>query len=254
MEMIDNYFTYWSDLPEQDAFSVFGPVHMIWLIAEAAFICVGVYIYRKKELCKRRAMRRGIAAAMLVMEVYKDLVLIVTGHMDVQYLPLQLCGLAILVEALYAFAPCAFLGEVMCVLCMPGAAAALIFPDWTRYPVVNFMNLHSFIVHGLLVLMPCMVLASDEYVPKIRRAYMVFAFLIGAAFVDWCVNSLADCNFMFLRWPSANSPFMGIYQTYGYGVYMAVYASVVCLAIFALYGVIYIVSKIDMGTRQVEHD
>ena len=69
MEMFDNYFTYWSDLPEQDAFSVFGPVHMIWLIAEAALICVGVYIYRKKDLCKRRAMRRGIAAAMLVMEV-----------------------------------------------------------------------------------------------------------------------------------------------------------------------------------------
>ena len=49
MEMFDNYFTYWSDLPEQDAFSVFGPVHMIWLIAEAALICVGVYIYRKKD-------------------------------------------------------------------------------------------------------------------------------------------------------------------------------------------------------------
>ena len=45
-------------------------------------------------------------------------------------------------------------------LCLPGAAAALLFPEWSAYPQWNFMNLNSFLVHGLLILFPILQLVE----------------------------------------------------------------------------------------------
>ena len=49
-----------------------------------------------------------------------------------------------------------------------GAMAALLFPDWTRYPLFNYMHINTFLIHGLLVLVPVLVLTSGRYRPSIK--------------------------------------------------------------------------------------
>lgn len=257
--MFDNYFTYWDDLPDGSGFELYSAPHIMWLTVIAVGVCAGVRIYIKKTGAGRRRLRSVMAAVMAVMELYKDAVLTVTSHMEVQYLPLQLCGLAIIVELCFVLAAnvcdvrtdmgrraadCGgwqrvrtFLGEVMCILCMPGALAALLFPDWTRYPVINFMSLHSFILHGMLVLLPAAMLAGGEVSVDIRRIYMPAVFLACAAGLVYPVNIAADCNFMFLRHPSNSSPFEAVYRRLGYGGYLLTYGLVVVLAVLLMYGI-----------------
>lgn len=238
--MFDDYFSYWDDLPEDGGFTLFGAVHIIWLLLITGTVIAGCIFYKRKTKKSRGRILRRLAVLMLVMSVYKDAVLTITGHMQLQYLPLQLCGMAVIIEIIYAFFPSVFLGELMCIACLPGAAAALIFPDWTRYPVINYISLHGFIMHGLLILIPCMLMCAGDFLPKLRHIYIVIGFFAVIVPILMIINHYWDTNFMFLMRPSRGSPFLPAYERYGYAGYLAVYGAVVLLMILAMYGVAYI--------------
>lgn len=234
--MFNYYFTYWDELPADSGYDLFGKVHIIWLIGIilAVFVCSSLYL--KWGVTTQNRFLKILSITMLIMEVYKDCVLAATGYMQFQYLPLQLCGIAIFIEALFVFFPCSFLGELMCVVCLPGAASALIFPDWLRYPTINFMNLHSFIIHGILVLIPILVMISRKYTPDIRHIYMPLLFFAIATPIIYRINVWQQTNFMFLNHPSNDSPFETIYLHYGYGCYLAVFGGIVLIVILVMYG------------------
>ncbi|MCC8080489.1 MAG: YwaF family protein [Lachnospiraceae bacterium] len=256
--MFEFYFTYWSDLPADSGYDTFGIVHLTWLagIAIAIVLCTVLFLkcsspsqdqfqkcsplspdqFPKQISSAQDRFLKTLAGIMLAMEAYREIVLIVTGHMEFENLPLHLCGLAIFAEALFAFFPNSFLGEFTCVACLPGAASALIFPDWLRYPTVNYMNLHGFIMHGILVMFPILVLVSGKYVPHIRRIYMPVLFFAVAAPILHRLNAWQGSNFMFLNRPSLGSPFEAVYEAYGYGVYLAVFGVTVFAVILAMYG------------------
>ena len=136
--MFGDFFRYWDELPQDGGFQLFGWIHIGWLVG-IIFVCI---------------------VTGLCLELVKDLYLILIGEMGISYLPFERCGLAIFVELGFAFFHREFLGEIMCVISMPGAMAALLFPDWTRYPLFNYMHINTFLIHGLLVLVPVLVLRS----------------------------------------------------------------------------------------------
>jgi len=243
-DMFEDYFTYWDDLPEDSGFELFSLTHIAWLIVITAGILCGIKFYMESGVFKRRKIRLVFAGILAGMELYKDSVLIITGNMDFQYLPFQLCGLAVIIEILYLIHPGDFLGEIMCIVALPGAFAALIFPDWTRYPVVNFMSLHSFIIHGILVMLPIMIMLSGEYIPRISHIYRVLLFFAVVVPVIYVINIWQDTNFMFLRWPSRSSPFEKIYAKRGYGFYMSIYGIVVVLVVLGMYGIAKLLEKL----------
>ncbi|MCD8133224.1 MAG: YwaF family protein [Clostridiales bacterium] len=234
--MFEFYFTYWNDLPSDSGYDTFGIVHLTWLAGMAVAIVLCSVLFLKCSSSAQERFLKTLAVIMLAMEAYRETVLIVTGHMEFENLPLHLCGLAIFVEVLFAFFSNSFLGEFTCVACLPGAASALIFPDWLRYPTVNYMNLHGFIMHGILVMFPILVLISGKYIPNIRRIYMPVLFFAVAAPILHCLNTWQGSNFMFLNRPSLGSPFETVYEAYGYGAYLAVFVATVFAVILAMYG------------------
>lgn len=240
--MFDDYFSYWDELPADGGITLFGVAHIIWMFIIAGAVILGIRYYRRKSQESRRKVLYVLACVMIGMEIYKYSILTITGHMQIQYLPLQLCNMAVIIEIIYAFVPCTFFGEVICVACLPGAAAALIFPDWTRYPVINFMSLHGFIMHGLLVLIPCMLMAAGDFVPKLRNIYMVVLFFVTTVPILNVVNHFFQTNFMFLERPSRGSPFQVVYDSYGYVGYMLVYGITVFVIILIMYGIAYILT------------
>ncbi len=235
------YFTYMDDLPEGVGYTTFGKVHIAWLICIAAgiILCTVLFLHMKERGQNR--FLRTLAIIMIAMEVYREIVLIATGSWEFGLLPIHLCGQAIFLEALAVFFPNTFFKEITCVLCLPAAASALLFPDWLAYPTINFMNLHSFILHGILCMLPIMLLASRRCQPKIRRYWMTAVFLGADALVVHFVNVAMTMNFMFLEMPSTGSPFGGIYQTYGYGVYLVVFIGVVFGVVLLMYAGVYAV-------------
>ncbi len=233
--MFDQYFTYWTELPADGGYAMYGAFHIAWLCCIVlGIVCICIW-FRKRTFRTQTWVLRFFGILLLCLEAYREIVLGVTGHLIFSNLPLHLCGLAIFLEALYVWWPCTFLGEMTCVICLPGAASALLFPDWLRYPAVNYMMIHGFLLHGILVLLPILVLASGRYRPKIKNIWMPLLFFAVSAPVLYVLNTRYQANFMFLNAPSEGSPFELVYERFGYPGYMAVFGGTVLVLIFIMY-------------------
>ncbi|MCD8045877.1 MAG: YwaF family protein [Clostridiales bacterium] len=250
--VFDQYFTYWSDLPADSGRTTFGTEHLLWLAGIAAAIVLCAIISRSWDARRKDRFLKILAVILLAMEGYREIVLTATGHMAVRTLPLHLCGLAVFIEALFAFFPVAFFGELTCIAVLPAAMAALACPDWLRYPTVNYMNLHGFLSHGILVLFAVLVLLWGKYVPRIRRIYMLGLFFAVAAPILYRINLRVGSNFMFLNCPSEGSPLEGIYSVYGYGAYLAVFGAVVAGIILAMYGILGLIRYVKSKGKRMQ--
>ncbi|MCD8150785.1 MAG: YwaF family protein [Clostridiales bacterium] len=236
--MFDHYFTYWDELPADGGYTLFGSVHLAWLFGIAAAIILCLICLRKQNPVLQNRFLKILAILLLALEAYREIVLAATGHFSFQTLPLHLCSLAIFIEAIFAFYPKAFFGELVCVVILPAATAGLLCPDWLRYPTLNYMNIHGFVSHGILILFSFITLLSGKYRPGIRRIYMPLLFFAVAVPVIYRLNVWQGTNFMFLNCPSTGSPFETIYAAYGYTAYLAVFSATVLALILAIYGII----------------
>ena len=158
------------------------------------------------------------------MIVVEKVVLALTGHLNVYSLPFHLCELAPLLYLLFAWRHWDWLGQVIYTLCLPGAAAALLFPDWSAYPQWNFMNLNSFLVHGLLILFPILQLVEHTIRPRLGALWKVWLFLAVLVPPMWLFNHTFGTNYLFLNAASPHSPLAWILTLTGETWYLPGYA------------------------------
>ena len=121
------------------------------------------------------------------------------------------------------------------IVCIPGALAALLFPSWAVLPFVNFMHLHSFTVHTLLVAYPVVLLVSGDIKPEFRELPKCLGLLTIFGFIALAVNLLFDENFMFLMYADPGNPLYFFEQTLGY--HWLGFPIIIIGIIIVLYGV-----------------
>ena len=190
-------------------FGLFSPAHFIWLIISAVVIAAAGILYRKAAAPVRHRMRITAGAAILAVELIKTAFLIYAGEYDIYRLPLHLCGLAVYLEFIHSLRDRPADGvfsQFLYSCCMPGAVFALIFPDWTGYPLFSFMTFAGFILHMLAVLYVVMQLSGKDIVPALRRLPACMFILLLIAVPVFFFDRLTVTNYMFLNWPSPGSP------------------------------------------------
>lgn len=217
------FFRYETELPVGSGFELFGMCHVTWLCVIAVGSFVLACIYKNKDADARRYIRICIGIVMPLISIYRDVVLTVTGHFDRYYLPLHLCGMALYIGALYCFTKWRFAGIVYVLLCVPGAASALLFPDWVAYPFWNYMHIHDFISHGLIVAWGSCLLVSEEVLPKWNEFWMPVVFGVIGVLILTPVNKWLGTNYWFLTIPSAGSPLVPIAKLTGEQWYVVGY-------------------------------
>ena len=242
-----DYFKYVTELPKDSGFAMFGACHITWLVVLFIFSIVLAAIYARageKEIdgskggFARDKIRVVIGILLPVISIYRDTVLIVTGHFSRYYLPLHLCGMALWIGSLYCFTRWRFVGVIYVLLCVPGAAAALIFPDWVDYPFWNYMHIHDFISHGLIVAWGFSLIASGEMIPRWKELWMPVVFgVMGMAFI-YPINNILGTNYWFLDVPSPGSPLVTIAQVTGEKMYLLGYFIFVFLIVILWMAVI----------------
>jgi len=251
-------------------FDLYSRGHLIWL---AVIVVLGVMIsswYRglgggnsihlrsnavenadnpREQERKRRRVRRFFALALVASEIYRDTVLAVTGNFAWEYLPFHLCGLAIFAVLIDAFAEKQKItSQLISYAFMPGAVAALLFCNWTEYPFLNFMNIHSFVFHGWIFFYFMMRYRSREFRPSYRGVWM--SVLMAALLVPplFAFNSHFGTNFMFINEASAGSPLVPIWnllgEPYGYPGYLAGCAALVIVVFHGLWLIYTIIGRV----------
>ena len=213
-----------SEIPSNVGYELLGSAHLTVLAVLLILIAsVAVLGYRCSYKARRR-MLLCLSVTLPVLEAIKICFLIRIGHMGVGYLPLHLCSMSIYLYPVIAFAGNDMLRKVLseisvCTL-MPAAVAALIFPDWTMYPMFSFMNIYAFVWHALQVLIPVLYLICGIAKPSVRHIWWNTLFLLATGGMIYCFDRVFSCNYWFLLWPVPGTPLVPMSELLGGRAYI----------------------------------
>ncbi len=240
MLTMDYFWSEERDIPEGVGFSLFGSGHLAVLALSAVIIFVWVYLYKRAGKGRRPAL---IITAFLLpcLELWKILFLIRAGRFDIGHLPLHFCSLAIYLYPLYALTQRKIiktvLGDFFCCVLLPAGIGALLFPDWTMYPLISFMSISSFVWHTVQIILPLCVLFTEEVcADKKSFLYCVILLIIPAVLV-YIFDRVFNCNYWFLLYPVPGPPEM-IYDRFGADLYLPALAGMVLLVVFITWGIV----------------
>ena len=230
------FWTQQEDLPSGIGFPLFGVKHIFALIVCIMGITALCHYARRCSYNKQNKILQTIALLMVVLEGLKDSYLTLIGRMGVGYLPLHLCSISIFVFLLYSFLPRTwfsdYLGEVGLVLLMPGAVTALVFPDWTMYPIVNYMSLHSFVWHSLIIAYPLILNMTGRIHPRFKHIWYPVSFLCVVVPLIFLFDIKTRTNYFFINVPLNGTPLEWMYEEFG--AYWRVAYAVTILAVIVL--------------------
>ena len=187
----------------------------MWLGILVVFATVMSLQYRKRDAATRAKWRKRFALAIVLDEVWKMFWLTVGGTYTLEYLPLHLCSINIILIAIHAWKPGKTLDNFLYAICIPGAMAAMLFPTWYTLPALNFMHLHSFTVHILLMTYPIMLTAGGDIKPDWRQLPKSLLFTFCLAVPIYIFNLLFDTNYMFLMYAEAGNPLLIFEDLFG---------------------------------------
>ena len=213
------FFETMESIPEEVGFPLFGTVHWMWL---SIFVVVTVFCclwYPKLWSAGKRRWKTWVVALLLVDELSKFAVLLITRRCLWGYLPLHLCSINLFLILWHRVSPSALLGNFLYAVCIPGALAALLFPAWSALPLVNALHIHSFTAHILLALYPIVLTVAGEIQPDIRKLPLSVLFLFGLAAMVYVLNLLLNTNFMFLMYAPPGNPLYWFEQHWGNHLY-----------------------------------
>ena len=200
------FFMTSDNIPSGVGFQAFDPTHLLWLLA-GLLLCVGACVfYRNLSADRRKIMLTVLGVFIFLLEVVKDLVLIGLHEFGWENLPFHLCGINILLIAFDTIKQSKVVRSFLYYFSIPGAALALLFPNWTEMPVWNFFHIHSFVIHILLVMYPLLLVTTGQVATDLKSALQGTLLLVGMAIPVYFLNLLWDTNFMFLMQPDSGNP------------------------------------------------
>lgn len=173
--------------------------HFIWLFILFALIFLLGRSYRSADEKGRNLMRWIVASLILLDEIAKDVMTLVTGQWEWTFLPLHLCSLSVFIVLFHALTGNKILEEYLYAITLPTAAMAMIFPDWTsQLPAWNFISIHSYSIHLLLVLYSVLIIYGG-FKPDWRKLVCLVPILAVIAVIMHFVNRILGTNFFFVN-------------------------------------------------------
>ena len=202
-------------IPEGVGFPLFGMTHLIWLGLCLAFVVGSCIVYRNLRSTQREKMRVIFAAALIADELFKYAILVIGDRWLPEYLPFHLCSVNIFLIALHSVRPGKLTDNFLYTVCIPGALAALLFPNWAVLPFPNLMHIHSFTIHTLLVAYPVMLTSAGEIRPSGRYVPKCLLLMLALGIPGIICNFTLSTNFMFLMSADPGNPLYIFEQMWG---------------------------------------
>lgn len=200
------FFKTQDSLPQGLGFSTFGLTHLLWLLASVVIITVAAIFFKKLSPKGQRIALGILGGYIFFQEMLKNVVVACLGEFGYGWLPFHLCGINILLIVFDVIKPTKTVRTFLYNFCIPGAALALLFPNWTETPFFNFFHLHSFTIHILLTMYPVLLVASGQVKPSLKLSLKSLLLLVCLAIPVYFLNLWWGTNFMFLMKPDSGNP------------------------------------------------
>ena len=206
-------------------FGIFSRGHLIWIAAGICICVIAAAAFRNRKDSKKARM--AFASAILFLELFRAVLLIRAGEYDMYTLPLHLCGIAVYIIFLHAISGNELTGQFLYAFCMPGAAFAVVFPDWYYYPMGNVLTVIGFVIHILITAYPLAFVRRDcRYLPRCLLLMLLMAVPV------YIVDRIYNLNYMFLNWPV---PPLTLFEKLGRPGYVAGYIPIIAITWMLIY-------------------
>lgn len=212
---MENFWCTSDTIPDGFGFSGFDGFHLTWLAVIVLFTAASCLFYRRLGQLGRDRWRKTVAALLIADELFALIPMFVQGVFRATYLPFHLCSINIFIIAIHCIKPGKLLDNFLYCVCIPGAIAALLFPSWTGLPGWNYMNIHSFTLHALLIAYPIVLTAGGDIKPRLRDLPKALLLLLALAALALVLNLLLDTNFMFLMKAGKGNPLEWFQKNWG---------------------------------------
>ncbi len=238
------------DILPGNGFTLWGSSHKTVIVVILFFIAVSIIAFERVKGRYKELIMRSLAVLLPLLEVLKIAVLSAHGRMDIGHLPIHLCSIAIYMYPVIAFTRSGIVretfSEISMITLLPAAVCAIVFPDWSMYPIINFYSLHSFVWHTLQVIFPILCLSMGWCKPSIRHIWRNHVFMIICAGIILIFDHAYNCNYWFMIRPVRGTPLQFIYDRFGTGMYLPALAMTVTAVNVLMYGIlkIFIIMKI----------
>lgn len=234
-------------VPAGAGFRYYDAEHIFCLSISLVVVISVCYIYHILSDSKRTAMRMLLLILIFAAELFKQISLFLLGQWNIGYLPFHLCSVNMFLILWHAIRPNPLLDNYLYAVCIPAAIAALLFPGWNDLPLWNYISVHSWILHILLICYPLALTIKGDMKPEFKEAWKVLIFLLGLTvfffFFDEYLHRIGiEVNFFFLRWVPADNPvyvFKTLWGSHLYGLLL-----IAVMAILLMYTLLYLIRKI----------
>lgn len=241
---LELFFTYETKIPNGVGFSLFGLGHILWLAVIVVTSVLYLKRYAKAAKQKKRRMEYVISFSLVGWIVVRIVYIAVIKEDFLYELPLHMCSIAGMLCAVHCIFGWKWLGQVLYAVCLPGTILALLFPNWSFYPVIHMITVESFWFHAGIIMYVTGLLYTHKIVPDLRKMWQVVLFLAAVVTPVYFFDRRYEVNYMFVNKPSPGSPLEWLAEWLGNPGYLIGYAVLVGLCIFLMdLGYVLIVRK-----------
>ena len=132
-------------------FEIFGFPHIIWLAIGAGSYAAVIALSKRIPAGSRKLFARILVFAVLAFYTSEILYRLWEGRLNIGTLPLHICSMSVYLIILNELFPRSFFEGALFFPCLPGAAAAVIFPDWTGYAPFSLFSSIGFLAHLTII-------------------------------------------------------------------------------------------------------
>lgn len=236
------FFLSEAQMPEGLGFKLYDTTHLAWLGLFVLLCTVSVIVFRKLDARQRNIMRITIAVIVIMLETAKNCVAAAIGDFGIGHLPFHLCGINVLLITFCIFKRTKTVDNFLYYIGIPGAMLALLTPDWTKMPCLNYFHMHSFLIHMFLVLYPFVLVTGGDFKPELKMMPKCILLLIGFAIPALALNLIFEQNFMFLM-NTAGIGFLGLFENI-FGAHQWAFPILLPIIMVIMYLPIFVVNKI----------
>lgn len=228
------FFATQSELPAGVGFSLFGPAHLAWIVCTVLGTALGLLALRGRPRAQAITARAGAILAVglvALLEVWFWW----RGDFTVWSLPLHLCDMTPFLLLLFELTGWDWTGQTLYCLCLPGSVAALLFPNWTMFPLWNVVNLQGFLLHALLIFCPLLEVMRGKLKPRFGYMWKAWAFLAVVVPLIYLFNLNFGTNYFFVNAGSPGSPLEWLIRRMGNPGFLLGYAAIALVVTTGMY-------------------
>jgi len=206
-DMFKYFFTYIDQIPQEQRNELFSIQHLLSLAMVVCLWLIIILIIKNKSIEEKWKALRVISLMLPFLELAQIVWYIYVGKFSWGYtLPVHLCSLMSILLPLMVYTKNRLLQEYSYAVGLAPAFMTLLTPDVYYYPSLSFIYIQTMLVHGIICLIPLIMVFCMGFKPDIRRLPRVIALLFGLVLIILPINIITEGNYFFLRYPAVGSP------------------------------------------------